>query len=194
MFIEYPLLDRINYGFTGGPGYLVTKVRLNSGVVARNAEWEDPLYGWMAPYDSIDGEHFGDVLSAYNACNGSLYGFRFKDKADYRLEDEVIGTATGGEETMQIVRNYPFGPETKVRVIKKPVDGTIEASADGVPIASTTDPTTGLITFTASAGEVITVTGEFDVPVYFVDDQLQFTYNNWDAHSAQITLEEDRRA
>ena len=195
MFIEERLLDIVAYGFSGGPTYNTTRVELFSGLVSRNAERARPLYKYAASYESVETEHHDTIIQTYNACMGSLHGFRFKDWADYILLDSVLGTAVGGaDETMQLIKTYTFGGESTIRAIVKPVDTTINIMEDGIPLSSVTDPTTGIVTFTSTAGKVITATGEFDVPVMFDDDKLEISLVNWRAHSTDIGLREDLTA
>jgi len=194
-FIETQLLSKVSYGFTGGATFLTTRVELYSGMVARNAERSLPLYVYNAPYDSIAPADHAVVVAAFNACLGGLHGFRFKDWADYQLTTENIGTAVGGtDETMQLIKTDTFGANNTVRNIKKPVSGTVNLFEDGSPLSSSVDTTTGIVTFTSSAGKVITATCEFDVPVMFANDSLQFSFVNWEAHSTDIELKEDLSA
>ena len=194
-FIESTLLDRVAYGFSGGPTWLTTKVELFSGIVSRNAERSTPLYLYTAPYDAISTDNHAIVIAAYNACQGGLHGFRFKDRADYTGTTEIIGTAVGGAgETMQLIKTYTFGSQSTERTIKKPVTGSVSLFEDGTPLASTVDTTTGIVTFTSTAAKVITATYEFDVPVMFDSDALQFNFVNWAAHSTDIDLREDLSA
>ena len=192
MFIEERLLDIVAYGFSGGPTYNTTRVELFSGLVSRNAERARPLYKYAASYESVETEHHDTIIQTYNACMGSLHGFRFKDWADYILLNSVLGTAVGGaDETMQLIKTYTFGPVSTVRPIIKPVDGSLTLYADGLEIASVLDATTGIVTFDAVVGQAITATCEFDVPVMFDSDQLSFSFVNWKAHSTDISLVED---
>jgi uncharacterized protein (TIGR02217 family) len=212
MFIDDRLLDFVAYGFRGGPTWATTKVGLVSGHVRRNAERSLPLYRFSAPYDRIKPEHHSKVISAYNACLGPVHSFRYKDRADFELDDVIIGTAVGGvDETMQIIKPYEFGPTPTVvnRVIKKPVDSTKYNIANGyqtdavalsvteddgggpVPLAHSVDYDTGILTFTSTATYIIRVTCEFDTPVMFDDDRLEFVYQTFKAHSAEIVLLED---
>ena len=193
-FIDTALLDRVAYGFTGGPTWATTRVQLISGRTKRNAERSLPLHRYTAPYDRIKDADHATVLSAYMACIGPIHSFRFKDRSDYQLSDVIIGTAAGGaDETMQIVKPYTFGTETLERTITKPVSG-ITLTEDDVGLAHTIDLLTGIVTFTSSAGKVIRATGEFDVPVYFDDDSMDFTFDNWAAHSTDVNLKEDFNA
>jgi uncharacterized protein (TIGR02217 family) len=192
MFIETRLLDKVAYGFEGGPSFVTTKVNLFSGVVARNAERSTPLYLYNAPFNAInDGDH-DIVIASFNACLGGLHSFRFKDWADFELDGETLGTAVGGAgETMQLIKTYSFGATDTVRTIKKPVTGTVQLYEDGTPLASSVDTTTGIVTFTSTVGKVITADAEFDVPVMFEEDKMPFSYFNWRLHSLDINLKED---
>lgn len=194
-FIEERLLDKVTYGFSSGPGYLTTRVALYSGIVARNAERSLPLFLYNAPYQAIDPDDRGVVVAAFHACLGGLHGFRFKDWGDYELDAEVLGTAVGGAgETMQLIKTYSLGGTDLVRTIKKPVTGTIQLYENGTPLASTIDTTTGIVTFTSTAGQVITADVEFDVPVMFANDSMEFNYINYAHHSVDIDLMEDLKA
>jgi len=191
-FIDERLLDKLALGFTGGPTWFTTKVWLFSGRTVRNAERSAPLYRFKAGYDRISRTEHDLILAAYIACLGSIHTFRFKDRADYQLSDVTIGTALGGaDETMQLIKPYSFGSETVDREITKPAAG-ITLTEDDVSLAHTIDLLTGIVTFTSTAGKVIKATGEFDVPVYFDDDALDFTFENLVAHSTDITLAEDQ--
>lgn len=206
-FINSLLLDRVAYGFAGGPTFATTQVKLHSGINRRNAERSRPLHRYSASFMNIQSEDLGVVVAAYNACLGATHSFRFFDRMDYKLDDEVIGTADGTtDQELQLIKTYSFGGTETERTITKPVDSTVDygrgtnrlgaapafvIKADGTPISFTLDYSTGIVTFTASAGESITASGWFDVPVHFVHDELMFSVNNLDAHSADIELAED---
>lgn len=195
MFIEERLLYKISFGFEGGATYLTTVVELNSGYTARNAERSLPLHRFKVPFDGLTDENRALVVAAFNACKGRLHSFRFKDKADYSATSEVLGTATGDtDETMQLIKTYSFGTGSTVRNIAKPVAGTVQLYEDGVPLSSSVDTTTGIVTFTSSVGKEITADFEFDVPVRFEDDALALLLFNKSAHSVDINLVEDLAA
>lgn len=197
-FIESRLLTKVAYGFSGGATFATTKVELFSGIVSRNAERSLPLYRYRAPYNSIQTDDTALVVAAFNACLGGLHSFRFKDHTDFELTTEIIGTGTGGaDQELQLIKTYTFGDQSVVRQIKKPVAGTVDLFEDGAPMASSVDTETGIVTFTSGSTSplpVITATCEFDVPVMFVDDDLQFSIHNLEAHSGEINLMEDLSA
>ena len=195
-FIEERLLDRVAFGFAIIPTAVNTRVHLNSGLVAVNSEITTPLFKYVAPYDRINPTNFALVMDAFvaTAFNGAS-GFRFKDRSNYSTTGETIDTAAGGvDETMQLILTYSLGSTDTVRTIKKPVTGTVQLYEDGAPLASSVDTTTGIVTFTSTVGKVITADFEFDVPVMFEDDDLQFVIEQWEAHSGSLRLMEDFRA
>lgn len=206
-FIDALLLDKVAYGFSGGPDWLTTVVPLRSGRESRNAERSRPKHFYIAPYQNIDPEDRHIVVAAFNACLGRANSFRFFDRSDYLLDDAVVGTADGtAGQQLQIVKSYSFGAETITRIITKPVDSTVnygrgertlgpapafEVTANDAPFSDwVIDYLTGIVTLTAGNGQVIRVSGWFDVPVRFDQDRLMFTYGNKLSHSTDIELVE----
>jgi len=190
-FIDASLLDRVAYGFSGGPTWSTTRVKLISGRSKRNAERSLPLHRFTAPFNNIRPEHRDIIVDSYMACLGPVHAFRFKDYSDFELLNVVIGVAAGGAgETMQVIKPYTFGTETLERKITKPNVG-LTLTEDDVSLAHTLDPLTGIVTFTSTVGKTIRATGTFDVPVFFDDDNLDFSFETWEALSVDIVLEED---
>lgn len=174
MFTETRLLDKVSYGSQFGHSYS-TRIRdLKSGHERRNGQWSHPKYRAALLYQNLLEEDHRLVVSAHHACMGSLIGFRVKDWSDYKADSEVIGTGAGVEQELQLVKAYTFGPLQTVREIKKPVSGSVTIYEDGVPIAATVDTATGIVTVTAGVGSVVTWSGEFDVPMRFDSDDIDF--------------------
>lgn len=172
MFNETRLLDSVAYGSEFGQEFRTNIKTLRSGVERRNIDWSMPLGRYTVIYQVLKPQDHMAVRGAHMASMGSAIPFRFKDWTDYRATGEIIGTGTGAEQTLQLTKAYPFGPISLQRIIKKPVVGTVTLFADEAAIAASIDFTTGLATFTAPDGSVITWSGEFDVPVRFESDRL----------------------
>jgi uncharacterized protein (TIGR02217 family) len=206
-FIDERLDEHVSYGFVASRTYVIVQTAKISGRVKRNAESSRPLHRFTAPYDSIEPAYHASLISTYNSLIGPVGSFRFKDWSEYQLDDVIIGTSDGSvDEEMQIILPYSFGTETSnTRLITKPVDSTkyniaggyvtdavaLSVTADDVPISFAVDYDTGIITISATIGEVIRVTGEFDVPVMFTEDIMSFNVVNFEAHSTDISLLED---
>lgn len=176
-FNESRILDCVAYGSEFGHRYRTRINELRSGVERRNGEWERPLGRYSIVYQNLRQDDANTVVAAHHACMGRLIGFRFKDWADYRAEDEVLGFGTGAVQQLQLVKTYQFGSLSNTRNIYKPVPN-ITVYENGSPIAASVDYTTGIVTITATLGAEITWSGEFDVPVRFADDEMSFSIDN----------------
>ena len=128
------------------------------------------------------------MVAFFEARNGRLHGFRYKDWADYKSAlpsqavtptDQQIGTGTGSLQTFQLAKRYTSGAQTWVRTIAKPVTGTVRLALGMVEQLSgwTLDATTGVVTFTTAPGSGVIIRAgfEFDVPVRFDSDALDVT-------------------
>jgi uncharacterized protein (TIGR02217 family) len=138
-----------------------------------------------------------DVLAFFEARLGRLYGFRWKDWADYKScppmqnvarNDQTIGTGNGTRTKFQLKKAYTSGPTTYTRLITKPVAGTVLVEVDGALINGanySVDPATGVITFNVApaTGRVIKAGFEFDVPVRFNQDELTISIEQFNAGS-----------
>lgn len=171
----------VERGAKGGPGFNTTVTALKSGKEQRNINWAQQRAQYDISYGIGTRQVYRQILAFFYARRGKAYGFRFRDWIDYELEDEHIGTGNGTEDEFQITKTYEDAGGSYVRNIYKPVASTIVVKLNGVTQTVTTHYTlnasTGVITFVTppSNGVLITVTGEFDVPVRFDTDQLDVT-------------------
>lgn len=187
-FIESRLLDCVAYGTAGGPTWLTRKVSLRSGIIRRNPLRSRPLYRFNIIYRNLEPADHREVIGAFNACFGGVHSFRLKDWSDFEADDELMSVlGTGSPQTVQLSKIYEFGVQNVERPIRKPVTGTVVITDDGTPISATIDYTTGEATFTASVGGILRWSGEFDVPVMFEDDSLQFSFDNRSASGLFLT-------
>jgi uncharacterized protein (TIGR02217 family) len=195
-FINSRLLDCVAYGTSGGPTFKTRKIPLRSGIVRRNPLRSRPLYQFHILYRNLHPEDHADVIAAFNACYGGVYSFRLKDWADFTATDEVLPVlGTGSAQSVQLVKTYSFGTQSVERPIRKPVSGTVTMTHNNAPLTATIDYTTGIATFTTTAGHVLKWSGQFDVPVMFSDDQLSFSGDSRGEDglflTADVQLEED---
>ena len=187
-FHEVRFPDNISRGARGGPERRTQIVELASGDEERNASWANSRRRYDVAYGIRRADDLAAVVAFFEARNGRLHGFRYKDWADYKsalpsqamtATDQQIGTGTGSLQTFQLAKRYTSGAQTWVRTITKPVAGTIRVALGMVEQMTgwTVDTTTGIVTFTtAPAGGVIVRAGfEFDVPVRFDSDTLDVT-------------------
>ena len=206
-FHEVRFPDDISRGARGGPERRTQVVELASGDEERNASWADSRRRYDAAYGVRRADDLAAVIAFFEARNGRLHGFRWKDWGDYRSGlpstpvtpiDQVLATGDGDTETFQLVKRYESGAQSWVRRIVKPVAGTVRVALDGVEALSgwSVETTTGVVTFAAAPAIGVSVTAgfEFDAPVRFDTDLLDVT---WDLDRlgsiASIPLVEVRR-
>jgi uncharacterized protein (TIGR02217 family) len=180
----------ISRGAQGGPERRTDVVVLGSGFEERNARWANSRRAWNAGYGikSLDDLHA--VIAFFEERRGKLYGFRWKDHADFKscppqsaiaATDQQLGLGTGAQASFQLVKRYGADFAPWDRTIVKPVAGTVLVAVDGVALALATHFTvnfaTGIITFLAghipASGSVVTAGFEFDVPARFDTDKLE---------------------
>jgi len=187
-FHEVRFPDNISRGARGGPERRTQIVELASGAEERNASWANSRRRYDVAYGIRRADDLAAVVAFFEARNGRLHGFRFKDWADFKSclpsqtpgpANQPIGTGNGAATLFQLTKHYTSGAQSWTRAITKPVAGTVSIALNGTPQASgwSVSAATGLITFTTApaAGVAITAGFEFDVPVRFDTDVLDVT-------------------
>jgi len=184
-FHEIRFPTSIAFGSTGGPERKTEIVVLGSGFEERNAVWANS----RRRYDVGSGVKTLDDLAAvtafFEARLGRLYGFRFKDFADFQScapggtiapTDQPLGAGDGAATAFQLVKTYISGPASWTRSIVKPVAGSLRVAVNGMesPGGFSLDSTTGIVSFGTppANGAVLTAGFAFDVPVRFDSDTL----------------------
>ncbi len=196
-FHEVQFPADISYGAAGGPGYSTTVVTTISGHERRNANWSASRGKWNVAHGLKKREQVAALISFFRARKGRAYGFRFKDWTDYQAFAQPIGTGDGVATEFQLAKSYASGAETEMRVIAKPVAGTVKIYRDGVEAMSgwTVDTATGIVTFGVAPAVDIQITAdfEFDVPARFDTDQMDITIETYQLGSwGQIAIVEIR--
>ncbi len=182
----------ISRGATGGPERRTDIVVLGSGHEERNARWADARRNYNAGYGvrSVDDLHA--IIAFFEERRGQLYGFRWKDHADYKsvspgapvsASDQLLGIGDDTRAAFQLVKSYGVDFAPYRRDIRKPVEGTVTIAVDGVVQLIgqdfNIDLDTGIVTFLSghvpSTGASVTAGFEFDTPVRFATDHLDIS-------------------
>ncbi|MCB1359350.1 MAG: DUF2460 domain-containing protein [Maritimibacter sp.] len=178
----------LSYGAVGGPMRRTEVVTLANGHEERNTPWAHSRRNYDAGVAMSSLDDLEIVTAFFEARRGQLYGFRWKDWADYKscppsadvtATDQPIGTGDGTETVFQLTKTYSSGGSSYARPIRKPVSGSVLVAVGGAlqteGVDYTIDNTTGLVTFLTvpGTGAEITAGFEFDVAVRFGTDQIQ---------------------
>lgn len=187
-FHEIRFPENISRGARGGPERRTQVVELASGDEERNASWANSRRRYDVAYGIRRADDLAAVVAFFEARNGRLYGFRFRDWGDYKSclpsqvpapTDQEIGIGDGATTGFQLVKHYASGAQSWTRMITKPVAGSVAISIDGAEQTGgwSLDDTTGLLSFDAAPANGISISAgfEFDVPVRFDTDALDVT-------------------
>ena len=187
-FHEVRFPDDISRGARGGPERRTQIVELASGDEERNASWANSRRRYDVAYGIRRADDLAAVVAFFEARNGRLHGFRFKDWGDYKSglpsaaispTDQEIGIGTGSLTEFALLKSYSSGAQSWTRAIAKPVAGSVRIALGGVEQISgwTADTTTGVVIFDTAPGAGVAITAgfEFDVPVRFDTDALDVT-------------------
>lgn len=193
--IRFPL-DVSLHG-RGGPERRTEIVTLGSNRETRNARWAHSRRRYEAGYGVKSLAQLAQVIEFFEERRGRLYGFRWRDRADYASSlpgatpaptDQALGTGDGTQATFQLVKTYGGAFSAYTRNIVKPVAGSMRVAVNGVektPPQISVDTTTGAVTFAPgqipAAGAVVTAGFQFDVPVRFDTDFLEIDMQAFEA-------------
>lgn len=194
-FHEVRLPARLAFGSTGGVERRTEIVTLGSGCERRSTPWAHGRRRYLIGANLRSLDDMAALTAFFEARQGRLYGFRFRDFADCRScapgaavgpLDQVLGAGDGTRTEFQLIKRYGAGDDSPQRRIDKPVEGSVRIALDGeelAPEAFTADPATGLATLDAppGAGAVVTAGFEFDTPVRFDSDRIEVTLESFDA-------------
>jgi uncharacterized protein (TIGR02217 family) len=192
--VRFPL--DVSLGSRGGPVRRTDIVTLASGREHRNSRWAQSRRRYDAGLGvrTIDALHA--VIAFFEERRGKLYGFRFRDRTDWRSGqpsreptplDQRIGTGDGARQNFQLVKSYGSSFAPYLRNIAKPVGGSVRVAVNGIEqavgSAFNCDPATGIVTFSVPPhdGAIITAGYAFDVPVRFDTDELDIDLSTFEA-------------
>ena len=185
-FHEVRFPTSLSFGSAGGPQRRTEVVTLANGFEERNTPWAHSRRRYDAGLGMRSLDDIAVMIAFFEARQGQLNGFRWKDWADYKSgspstavtpTDQVIGTGNGINRVFALAKTYGSGGHSYVRPIAKPVSGTIRIAVNGAELpasAFAADAASGTITLAIApdVGVVVQAGFEFDVPVRFDTDQI----------------------
>lgn len=192
-FHEVSLPARLAFGSTGGVERRTEVITLGSGHERRSTPWADGRRRYLIGANLRSLDDMATLTAFFEARRGRLFGFRFRDFADFKScapgaainpGDQRIGVGDGARTVFELSKSYGEDPEVWTRVIRKPVEGTVRVAVDAVETtAFAMDHSTGKMTLETppGAGVAISAGFEFDTPVRFDSDRIEVTLESFDA-------------
>lgn len=195
-FHEVRFPASLSFGSVGGPERRTDIVTLANGFEERNTPWAHSRRRYDAGLGMRSLDDIETLISFFEARQGQIYGFRWKDWSDFKtckasaevaFDDQEIGQGDGETVTFQLSKTYRSGAFTYARPISKPVVGTVRVGIgqdelrEGVDYEL--DPTSGVVTMAHPPGEEARIMAgfEFDVPVRFDTGQIQTSVASFQA-------------
>ena len=138
----------LSFGSVGGPERRTEIVTLTNGFEERNSPWAHSRRRYDAGVGLRSLDDVEALIGFFEARRGQLFGFRWKDWADFRScsakrtvqpEDQRLGLGDGVQTAFPLIKTYRSGEETYVRPIAKPVMGTVRVALNGMPRIETID-------------------------------------------------------
>ena len=186
----------LSFGSVGGPERRTEIVTLANGFEERNTPWADSRRRYDAGVGMRSLDDIETLIGFFEARQGQLFGFRWKDWTDYKScapsqaishGDQVIGVGDGTTKVFQLSKSYRSGLESYARPISKPVTGSVRIAVavdvltDTVHFTASSE--TGIVSFVDAPAEGAEVTAgfEFDVPVRFDSDRLEMSLASFSA-------------
>ncbi|MDT8856311.1 DUF2460 domain-containing protein [Paracoccaceae bacterium Fryx2] len=195
-FHEVRFPANLSFGSVGGPERRTEIVTLANGFEERNTPWAHSRRRYDAGVGLRSLDDVEALIAFFEARRGQLFGFRWKDWADFRScaasrvvgpEDQQIGVGDGEATVFRLAKTYVSGGASYVRPIVKPVLGTVRVAVAGDPkvegLEFTVDPASGEVHFDVApdVGVVVSAGFEFDVPVRFDTDRIQTSVASFQA-------------
>ena len=195
-FHEVRFPASVSLGALGGPERRTEIVALTNGFEERNTPWAHSRRRYDAGLGVRSLDDLEDVIEFFEARRAQLYGFRWKDWADYKscrnsqavsATDQALGFGDGLTTEFGLSKTYASSTDSYVRPIAKPVAGTVQVAVDGIAQNEGTDfsvdVSNGTVTFGAAPAIDVSITGgfEFDVPVRFDTDSLMVSVSGFEA-------------
>lgn len=195
-FHEIRFPASLSFGALGGPERRTEIVTLANGYEERNTPWAHARRRYDAGLGLRSMDDVEDLIAFFEARQGQLIGFRWKDWSDYRScfpsqeitdDDHLLGIGDEVQRVFQLSKTYRSGEASYTRPITKPVAGSVRVSIGGVPVVERVDYaldlTTGLVTFDTPPDEGAEVRAgfAFDVPVRFDTDAIMIAASRFEA-------------
>ncbi len=195
-FHEVRFPASISLGAVGGPERRTQIVSLASGHEERNTPWAHSRRRYDAGLGLRTLDDIETVIAFFEARQGQLHGFRWKDWADFKSSpasrvvshlDQGVGVGDGVTTVFQLVKSYRSASNVYIRPIAKIVAGSVVMAVGGDPRPVigdyAVDHASGKVTFAAppDIGLPITAGFEFDVPVRFDTDAVRVSVSSFNA-------------
>jgi uncharacterized protein (TIGR02217 family) len=190
-FHEVRFPEDVSWGSSGGPVYKTQVFTSHRGYEKRNVDWSQPMMKFNAANGVKTDAQILGIIDFFNARQGMLFGFRYKNWCNYQIINAPIATGDGASYRLPMWKFYGFPGARHYKRLRKIVRGSVTGVQLGhLPVVEGVD-----FRIDYDSGEIVTnlpvgygipvraATLEFDEPVRFDEDSIenviaQFNNNN----------------
>ena len=191
--VSFPL--RLARGAVGGPERTTEIFELGDGREARNSVYVGSRRRWEIGSAIRSLDELAVVTAFFEARRGRLYGFRFRDPADFKScapsatpgpTDQLIGVGNATTTAFQLTKTYADAAGSYARPISKPNPTSVRIAKGGVEVPASgfnLDVSMGIVTLNVAplAGVEVRAGFTFDTPARFDSDRLDVALDAFDA-------------
>jgi uncharacterized protein (TIGR02217 family) len=197
-FHEVRFPEDVSWGSKGGPVFKTQVFTSHRGLEKRNVDWSQPLMSFNAAYGVRRDDQIASVINFFNARQGQLFGFRYKNWCNYKIKNGPIATGDGFNQRLPMWKFYATSATSRhYKRIRKIVRGSVTGVRVGnSPIVEgvdfNIDYDSGEIALNFVIGRAVPIYAdylEFDEPVRFDDDNITNAieaYNNNSLNSLSL--------
>ncbi len=182
-YIDTNLPDDLSDCFSGGAEFSTEIAITKNKQEIRNSNWNNTRFRYNLLYKKCNEHIYEKLQSFFLICNGRKIAFNFKDKNDYQIRNQVIGTGDGETKTFEIYKNYSYKELSFKRRIFKLQNTTVSINDTKIDRKYYTIDD-GILRFAddkiPEAGDAIAIDTEYYVIVRFDSDYLPITRHRHD--------------
>lgn len=181
-FVDIQFPPRIALGAQRFPGWSTGLVQTFSGREFTDQRWSKARHRYELALAVRTSDDYATVLDHFHSVRGKAKAFPFRDCLDYRVEaSRGLLVDNGDSPTLgyQLAKRYGTGSDRYERWITRPTTAAIYRLRSGVTTditaSSTISLTTGFVTITGGTvhvGDVLSWSGQFNVPCRYDTDEL----------------------
>jgi len=186
----------LSFGALGGPERRTEIVTLANGFEERNTPWAHARRRYDAGMGLRSLDDVETLIAFFEARQGQLIGFRWKDWSDYlssrpssavAASDQLIAIGDDAARVFQLRKSYRSGGTVYQRPITKLVPGSVRVEVGGDlarrGVDYEVDDDSGVLSFASApdAGAEVRAGFEFDVPVRFDTDTIMTSVSSFQA-------------
>lgn len=173
-FHDISLPDFIAIHLKGGPSFATSIASSISGREIRISDREYSIQKYSLSGSRVSFEEFSIFNCFFRNRLGKNNGFRAKDYADFKLENQVVGSYSDNSLQCEVVKIYEDSIGGYCRRITTLKPSSVRFNIEVKNI----DYINGIITLNKplAEGENLIINAEFDVAVRFCSDEFKYSF------------------